>query len=70
MHCNALEFAFLPQDIEQDRGRRPGLGVARQVDDVIEVARPRPVGTLSRHTPQFNDLFDQWLKLTDETTEQ
>ena len=43
-HRNALEFAFLAQHIEQYGRRRARFGVAVEIDDIIEIARPCPFG--------------------------
>ena len=41
---DALEFAFLAQDIEKDSGRGPRFGVAVEIDDIIKIARPGTLG--------------------------
>ena len=50
----ALEFAFLAQDIEQHRWRWSRVGVAIEIDDIIEVARP---GTLGQRPHLFTEGF-------------
>lgn len=41
---NALELAFLAQDIKHHGGRRACLGVAEKIDYIVEIARPCPFG--------------------------
>ena len=39
-HFDLLVFTLLPQDIEQDRGRRSSIYIPEQVDYVVEISGP------------------------------
>jgi hypothetical protein len=49
---DAFEIALLPQDIQQNDGRRPGIDVPLKVDHIVKIPRPGALGERSDLLPE------------------